>query len=88
MRGGRGLWSPPPKRGVKAEQTHRALSAAQTATRGDRKLRARGWEETRTLARGQRGGRGSQCDAGLSKAHLQEWKGLKLQVETKCTLNT
>lgn len=25
---------------------------------------------------------------GLSKAHLQEWKGLKLQVETKCTLNT
>lgn len=25
---------------------------------------------------------------GLSKAHLQEWMGLKLQVETKCTLNT
>lgn len=25
---------------------------------------------------------------GLSKAHLQEWKGLKLQVETKRTLNT
>lgn len=25
---------------------------------------------------------------GLSKAHLQEWKGLKLQVETKGILNT
>lgn len=80
-----GLWSPPPQRTTWNEKTEPSLlprpqeektgSSVHEGKRLKFPLRATRWWEV-------------SMTPGLSKAHLQEWKGLKLQVETKCTLNT